>query len=55
MTPEEVLKSVVEGITIGDRESLMTIYESLACFASQPGQLAKVLMVYEKACTVSLI
>jgi uncharacterized protein (TIGR02246 family) len=41
MTPEEVLKSVVEGINTGDLESLMTLYEPLACFASQPGQLAK--------------
>jgi ketosteroid isomerase-like protein len=41
MTPEEVLNSVVEGINAGDLDSLMTLYEPLACFASQPGQLAK--------------
>ena len=41
MTPEDVLKSVVEGINAGDLESLMTLYEPLACFASQPGELAK--------------
>ena len=41
MTPEEVLESVVEGINTGDLESLMTLYEPLACFASQLGQLAK--------------
>jgi uncharacterized protein (TIGR02246 family) len=40
-TPEEVLNSVVEGINAGDLDSLMTLYETDACFASQPGQLAK--------------
>jgi hypothetical protein len=40
-TPEEVLNSMIEGINTGDLESLMTLYEPLACFASQPGQLAK--------------
>jgi uncharacterized protein (TIGR02246 family) len=41
MTPEEVLNSVVEGINTGNLNSLMTLYEADACFASQPGQLAK--------------
>ncbi len=41
MTPEEVIYSVVEGINSGDLDSLMTLYEADACFASQPGQLAK--------------
>ena len=41
MTPEEVLNSVVEGINTGNLDSLMTLYEADACFASQPGQLAK--------------
>ncbi|MGB8100726.1 MAG: nuclear transport factor 2 family protein [Nitrososphaeraceae archaeon] len=41
MTPEEVLNSVTEDINAGDLDSLMTLYEPLACFASQPGQLAK--------------
>ncbi len=41
MTPGEVLNSVVEGINAGDLDSLMTLYETDACFASQPGQLAK--------------
>jgi uncharacterized protein (TIGR02246 family) len=40
-TPEEVLNSVVEGINAGDLDSLMTLYETDACFATQPGQLAK--------------
>ena len=40
MTPEEVLNSVVEGINTGNLDSLMMLYESDACFASQPGQLA---------------
>ena len=41
MTPEEVLSLVAECINTGDLESLMTLYEADACFASQPGQLAK--------------
>jgi uncharacterized protein (TIGR02246 family) len=41
MTPEEVLNSVAEDINTGDLDSLMTLYEADACFASQPGQLAK--------------
>jgi uncharacterized protein (TIGR02246 family) len=40
-TPEEVLNSVVEGINTGDLDSLMMLYETDACFATQPGQLAK--------------
>jgi uncharacterized protein (TIGR02246 family) len=41
MTPEEVLNSVVEGINTGNLDSLMMLYETDTCFASQPGQLAK--------------
>ena len=41
MTPEEVLNSVVKGINSGDLDSLLTLYEADACFASQPGQIAK--------------
>src|SRR5215210_915334 len=41
MTPEDVLNSVVDGINPGDLEALMKLYESDACFATQPGQLAK--------------
>ena len=41
MTPEGVLNSVTEDINAGDLDSLMTLYEPLACFASQPGQLTK--------------
>src|ERR671918_1082325 len=40
-TPEEVLNSIVEGINSGNIESLMTLYEQEACFAVQPGQIAK--------------
>jgi ketosteroid isomerase-like protein len=40
-TPEEVLNSVVKGINTGNLDSLMMLYETDACFASQPGQLAK--------------
>jgi uncharacterized protein (TIGR02246 family) len=41
ITPGEVLDLVVEGINAGDLDSLMMLYEDDACFASQPGQLAK--------------
>ena len=42
ITPGEVLNSVVEGINAGDSEyPLMMLYEADACFALQPGQLAK--------------
>jgi uncharacterized protein (TIGR02246 family) len=41
MTPEEVLSSVIEGISTGNLDALMTLYEADACFATQPGQLAK--------------
>jgi len=34
MTPGEVLNSVVEDINRGDLDSLMTLYEADACFAS---------------------
>jgi ketosteroid isomerase-like protein len=40
-TPEGVLHSIVEGINTGNLKSLMTLYETGACFATQPGQLAK--------------
>ena len=36
-----MLNSVAEGINTGDLDSLMTLYEADACFASQPGQLAE--------------
>ncbi len=41
MTPEEVLNSVSDGINKRDLDSLMTLYEPVACFASQPGLLAE--------------
>ena len=37
MTPQEVLNSIEEGINSGDLDSLMTLYEADACFATQPG------------------
>jgi uncharacterized protein (TIGR02246 family) len=40
-TPEEVLKSIVEGINTGNLDSLMPLYESDAAFAGQPGNLAR--------------
>ena len=39
-TPERVLESIVAGITSGNLESLMPLYESEAAFAAQPGSLA---------------
>ena len=39
-TPEEVLKSIVEGINTENLDSLMSLYESDAAFAAQPGNLA---------------
>jgi uncharacterized protein (TIGR02246 family) len=41
ITPEEVLCSVTECINSGNLDSLMMLYESDACFASQPGQFIK--------------
>ena len=41
VTPEEVLRSVTECINTGNLDSLMMLYESDACFASQPGQFIK--------------
>jgi uncharacterized protein (TIGR02246 family) len=39
-TPEQVLESIVDGINSGNLEGLMTLYESEAAFATQPGSLA---------------
>jgi ketosteroid isomerase-like protein len=38
-TPEEVLKSIVDGINTGNLDSLMPLYEPQAAFATQPGSL----------------
>jgi uncharacterized protein (TIGR02246 family) len=38
-TPEAVLQSIVDGINAGDLDSLMTLYEPGAVFATQPGTL----------------
>ena len=38
-TPEAVLQSIVDGINTGDLDSLMTLYEPDAVFATQPGKL----------------
>jgi hypothetical protein len=54
MTPEQVLNSVVEGINTGNLDSLMMLYESDECFASQPGQLAKSPETIRQAYVVSL-
>ncbi len=39
-TPEQVLKSIVDGINTGKLDSLMPLYEPEAAFATQPGSLA---------------
>ena len=39
-TPEQVLASIVDGINTGNLDGLMTLYESGAAFAAQPGSLA---------------
>jgi len=39
-TPEDVLKSIVEGINTGNLDALMPLYENDAAFAAQPGNLA---------------
>ena len=38
-TPEQVLKSIVDGINTGNLDVLMTLYEPEAAFAAQPGSL----------------
>lgn len=38
-TPEQVLKSIVDGINTGNLDALMTLYEPDAAFAAQPGSL----------------
>ncbi len=38
-TPEEVLKSIVDGINTGNLDALMPLYEPEAAFAAQPGSL----------------
>ena len=38
-TPEQVLASIVDGINAGNLDSLMSLYESQAAFAAQPGSL----------------
>ena len=39
-TPEQVLASIVDGINTGNLDALLTLYESDAAFATQPGSLA---------------
>ena len=39
-TPRHVLESIVEGINTGNIDGLMSLYESEAAFAAQPGDLA---------------
>jgi uncharacterized protein (TIGR02246 family) len=50
-TPEEVLKSIVDGINTGNLDALMPLYESNAAFAAQPGNLAKGLAGVREALT----
>jgi ketosteroid isomerase-like protein len=39
-TPEQVLKSIVDGINAGNLDALLPLYEHEAAFATQPGSLA---------------
>jgi hypothetical protein len=39
-TPEQVLKSIVDGINTGNLDALMLLYEPEAAFAALPGSLA---------------
>jgi len=39
-TPEQVLKSIVDGINTGNLDQLMPLYEPEAAFATQPGSPA---------------
>ena len=39
-TPEQVLKSIVDGINTGNLDALMPLYEPEAAFATQPGSLS---------------
>ena len=39
-TPEQVLKSIVDGINTGNLDALTPLYEPEAAFATQPGSLA---------------
>jgi ketosteroid isomerase-like protein len=39
-TPEQVVESIVDGINSGNLDTLMSLYESEAAFATQPGSLA---------------
>jgi uncharacterized protein (TIGR02246 family) len=41
VTPEELLRSVVEGINTGNIDSIMMLYEPDACATSQSGQATK--------------
>ena len=41
MTPEQFLKSYVDQFNKGNLSSILTLYESDACFATQPGQVVK--------------
>ena len=38
-TPEQLLKSIVDGINTGNLDTLMPLYEPEAAFATQPGSL----------------
>jgi uncharacterized protein (TIGR02246 family) len=40
-TPQQVLESIVDGINTGNVDALLTLYESDAAFATQPGSLAR--------------
>jgi hypothetical protein len=53
-TPEQVLKSIVDGINSGNLDALMTLYEPEAAFAPQPGSLAHDLAGVRESLPLSL-
>ena len=48
-TPDAVLQSIVDGINAGDLDSVMTLYEPGAVFATQPGKLTDSLLGIREA------
>ncbi len=53
-TPEQVLKSIVDGINTGNLDALMTLYEPEAAFAAQPGSLKHGLSAVRDAASPAL-
>jgi uncharacterized protein (TIGR02246 family) len=50
-TPEQVLKSIVDGINTGNLDALISLYEPDAAFATRPGSLAHGLLGVRESLT----